>query len=125
MNDRYRTWLAAAALAAACAGCSSEHDVEFRILTEAPPEVFLSGELIEIPEGIAVGVEAIALEDDRRVGKRVDLFPARPGIIGMDRGLGERVFVMYGVRAGSTSVDMYFNNDLVGTLTAQVIEQGE
>jgi hypothetical protein len=115
--------LAIALLALGTVGCSHEYRVHFKYLTDAPSDVLVTGELIEMPEGAVVGVEAWALEDDERIGDRVDLIPARPGIVGIDFGLEERTFVLYGIALGATSVDVYFNDDLVGEISAQTIEQ--
>ncbi len=114
------TLLAAAALTT---GCADDHSIEFRYLTNAPPEVVIDSDRMVVPEGIAVGVEAIAVENDHLVGDIVDFVPVRPGIIGIDRGVQERTFVIYGMTVGATSVDYYFNGELIGNIAAEVTVQ--
>jgi hypothetical protein len=114
------TLLSAAAL---LTGCADEYSIEFRYLTNAPPEVIIDSERMQLPEGIAVGVEAIAVEDDHLIGAIVDFVPVRPGIIGIDRGTQERTFVIYGMAVGATSIDYYFDGELIGNLPAEVTAQ--
>jgi len=104
-------------------GCTDEYSIDFRYLTMAPPEVVIDSDQMTVPEGIAVGVEAIAVDNGDRVGSIIDFVPVRPGIIGIDQGLEERTFVIYGMAAGATSIDLYFDNERVGEMPAEVIPQ--
>ncbi len=117
------TCLAALLALGSLIGCTDEYSVDFRYLTNAPPEVIIDSDRMEIPEGIAAGVEAIAVENGNRVGAFIEFVPARPGIIGIDKGLEERTFVIYGMTAGATSIDLFFNNELVGEIAAKVVPQ--
>ncbi|MBW2456277.1 MAG: hypothetical protein JRI68_17290 [Deltaproteobacteria bacterium] len=115
-----------ATLLAACAlttGCANEYSIEFRYLTHAPPEVIIDSDRMLLPAGIAVGVEAIAVEDGRLIEDFIDFLPVRPGIIGIDRGVQERTFVIYGMTVGATSVDYYFHGELIGNMPAEVTPQ--
>lgn len=115
-----------ASLLAACAfttGCANEYSIEFRYLTNAPPEVIIDSDRMLLPAGIAVGVEAIAVEDDHLIGDLIDFLPVRPGIIGIDQGVQERTFVIYGMSVGATSIDYYFNGELIGNMPAEVTDQ--
>jgi len=104
-------------------GCTDDYTIEFRYISSAPPEVLVDADQIRLPEGIAVGVEAIAVEDDRLVGSVIDFVPVRPGIIGIDRRTHERTYVFYGISVGATSVDYYFDAELIGTIPAEVVPQ--
>jgi hypothetical protein len=120
---RRLTCLASVVALSSLIGCTDEYSIDFRYLTMAPPEVVIDSDHMEIPEGVAVGVEAVAVEDGDRIGDLIDFVPVRPGIIGIDRGLDERTFVIYGMAAGATSIDLYFNNERVGEMPAEVVAQ--
>ena len=117
------TCLAAVLALSSLSGCTDDHSIDFRYLTMAPPEVVIDSDHLSVPEGIAVGVEAIAVENGDRIGALIDFVPVRPGIIGIDRGLEERTFVIYGMAAGATSIDLYFDHELVGEMPAEVMPQ--
>jgi hypothetical protein len=104
-------------------GCSSERRVDFRILTNAPPEILVTGDLIEIPAGMAVGVRAVAVIDDERRPDRVELFPQRNNIVGIEPSLGDRTWVIWGINPGSTAVEIFIAGEYIGDLTAMAVEQ--
>ena len=104
--------------ALALTGCSSDYRVDFQILTDAPPEVFVTSDLIEIPAGMAVGVRALPVVDDERTNDRLDLFPQRNNIVGIEPGLEERTWVIWAKNPGSTAVDVFIDGERVTSLTA-------
>jgi hypothetical protein len=109
-----------AALAATLMGCASDYDIQVRYRSDAPPEVQMDSQRLLIPKGIGVGVEIIPIEDDERIDAEVDMVPLRAGIIGIDLTLDDEVLFIYGVDEGSTEVDVYFDDERVLTLSAQV-----
>jgi hypothetical protein len=112
--------LALTAAAATLLGCEPDYEIQVRYLTSAPAEVQMDTRGIFIPKGVAVGVEIIPIEDDEQMDEDVDMVPTRPGIIGIDLGLEERTHVIYGVEEGATSIDVYFDDEQVFTMSAQV-----
>jgi hypothetical protein len=116
--------LAAALAAAGTMGCSSDYDFRVRYINaDVPTEIQIDSREIRIPEGMAVGVEIITIEDDEIEDFDVEMIPIRGGIIGIDRGLEEEYMIFYGVNAGSTGVDIYFDEELVFEVSAIVNEQ--
>lgn len=113
----------ALALVASSAGCSSEYWVDFTYVSDAAPSVLVDSDRIEIPAGLAVGVTATPVEDGERTGLALDMVPVRPGIIGIDQALEERQWVIYGISAGATSIELWFAGELVGEMPAVVTEQ--
>jgi hypothetical protein len=115
------------ALSSLLPACGSEHSVEWRILSsDAPSGILLTEDRIEIPEGIVVWARAIPLEDDERIGKPVDMTPVSP-IIGIDKAsdsdddeVGTEL-VLFGIREGITSVDVYFGEERVDELQVMVV----
>jgi hypothetical protein len=115
------------ALSSLLPACSSEHSVEWHILSNAAPSgIVLTEDRIEIPEGIVVWARAIPLEDDKRISKPVDMTPVNP-IIGIDRASDAdddqagTELVIFGVREGITSVDVYFGEERVDELQVAVV----
>jgi len=103
------------------AGCADDEWVEFRILTETPAETVLQPDLVQVPEGWAIGVEAIPIESHTRLEQIQVLFvPDTAGVIGIDRGLEMNHFVIYGVGPGSSTVDIYFDDEIIGDIPARV-----
>jgi hypothetical protein len=101
-------------------GCGDDW-VEFRILTEAPPDTVLQPDQIQIAEGWAVGVEAIPISSNSRVDAVLELVADNPSVIGIDRSLETNHFVIYGVGPGQSGVDIYFDDDLIGDMPANVV----
>lgn len=106
---------------AALQGCSSDEWVEFDVLTDLPPGALLQPDRIEVPEGWAIGVEAIPIESNKRVEVIVDLVVDDPRVVGIDRALEANQFVIYGVGNGTTSVDIYFDDELIGDIPARAL----
>jgi len=117
-------FLAVALASSGLMGCESDYDFRVRYINaDVPTEIQVDSREIRIPEGMAVGVEIIPIEDDEIEDFDVDLVPIRGGILGIDRGLQEEQKIIYGVNAGSTGVDVYFDEELVFEVTAIVSEQ--
>ena len=72
---------------------------------------------------MAVGVEILPIEDDEIEDYDVEMVPIRGGVLGVDRGLEEEHLIFYGVNAGATGVDVYFDEELVLEVQAIVNEQ--
>jgi hypothetical protein len=121
MIARHACWLVAAA--ALTMGCSHEYSVELRLVTDAPLDVIISDTEIIVPEGMAVGVRPIPYRDGDRIDDVVEFVPARPGIIGMDPGVEEGIWVFYGEEAGSVSVEVTFDEEYRFDLRAEVVPQ--
>jgi hypothetical protein len=108
------------------AGCAPDQWVELEPITELPSQTVLQSDRIQILEGRAVGVEAIAIENNKRLDDvALDLVVDVDGIIGVDRGLAANTFVIFGIAPGSTSVDIYFDDELVGDMPAVVVAADE
>ena len=103
-------------------GCSSERRVDFQILTDAPPEVLVTDDLIEIPAGMAIGVRAVAVIDGERREELAEFFPERSNIVGFEPSLEERTWVIWGKNPGSSSVEIYLDGDYAYDLTAVTLE---
>jgi len=118
--------LALAAVALGLAGCSHDYWVRFGFVTDAPPTVIVNGDQIEIPVGYAVAVRAWPMRDEEELSSsmEVDLQSLRPGMLGVDHGLRNREFVIYGSQVGTTSVDVYFGSSYVDEITARVVPAG-
>jgi len=106
-------------------GCGSDYNVEFRSLTVPPKTVSLDDDQVQIPASIAVAVEVTPYEDGEEMGEDVfvELVSQNHGVIGVDVALEEREFVLYGVEPGSTDIDLYFDDDFVGSINAVITEQ--
>ncbi len=115
--------IAIGAIAASCVACSNDYYVDFSYISDAPPSVLIDRDSMEIPAGIAVGVKAFPMEDDRREDAALDLVAARPGIIGIDSSLEEDTWVVFGSSPGVTEVEVWFDGELVGEIPARVTEQ--
>ena len=109
-------------VALAATGCSSDYRVDFQILTNAPPDVLVTSDLIEVPAGMAVGVRAVAVIDGERRKDRVELFAQRSNIIGIEPSIEERTWVIWAKNPGSTAVEVFIDGDYVGDITAVGLE---
>jgi hypothetical protein len=108
----------------AATGCTPDQWVEFDVLTDVMPNTVLEADRIVVARGFAVGAEALPIENNaRRDEVVIDLVPDADGIIGIDHGLEKNTFVIYGINAGSTTVDVYFDDNLIGDMTAKVVAQ--
>lgn len=110
-------------LVLAATGCASEHWVDFTTISDAPPSVLLTRDRIEIPAGLAVGVRALPVEDGDREYVTLEMVPVRSGIIGIEQSLEDDEWVIYGQSPGSTAVELFFGDELVGEMPAVVTEQ--
>ncbi len=104
--------------ALALAGCSTDYRVDFQIVSDAPPEVLVTSDLIEVPAGMAVGVRAVAVIDGERRKDRVELFPQRSNIIGIEPSIQDRIWVIWAKNPGSTAVEIFIEGEYVGDITA-------
>ena len=113
-----------AGAAAMLLGCEPDYDIRVQYISDPPPEVQIDSQNIFIPKGIAVGVHLIPIEDDEQVDEDVDMIAARPTILGIDRHNldddKENDKVLYGREEGSTSVDVFFGDELVFSMSAVV-----
>jgi hypothetical protein len=112
------------ALAALCAvGCSSPQ-VDFVVTTSPPRTVSIGSEGIRIPVGIAAGVEArVFYGGDSDKDANVELRTNPTGVIGADRTLDRNRFVLYGMRTGSATLEIFVDGDRVNRLAAVVTPQ--
>ncbi|MBW2526733.1 MAG: hypothetical protein JRI23_21295 [Deltaproteobacteria bacterium] len=111
--------------AASSLGCSSDYWVRFQFTTAAPAAVVVESDRIELPAGLAAGVRALPMRDDEQLGDQipVNLVSRRPSTLGVDQGVEERHFVLFGVEPGTTWVDVYFDDDFITEIPATVVEQ--
>jgi hypothetical protein len=119
--NRARLWTLAP-IAALLGGCGSDYWVDFKYISDADARVLMTRDRIEIPVGFAVGVEAYPVEDGERQTVDLEMSPARPNIVGVDRGLEEQQWVFYGESVGSTQLELYFDGELVGEMPAVVVD---
>jgi hypothetical protein len=115
--------LGAGLAALAVTGCSHDYWVRFQLLTDAPVDAVVDRDEIELPLGYAVAVRALPMRDDEALSSdmTVDLQSRRPSTLGVDDGLREREFVIYGSELGATTVDVYFGDDYAGEISATVV----
>jgi len=94
--------------------------------TGAPATVVVDSDQIQIPVGYAVAIRALPMRDDEQLSSsmEIDLRSLRPGMLGVDHGLRDREFVIYGSQVGTTSVDVYFGGSHVQEITARVVPAG-
>lgn len=113
----------AAGLLAFATGCSTEHSLEYTLVSDPPQSVLLADDLIEIPAGVAVAARIVAIEDDARRPDRVRMIPQRVGIIGVEEIVdGDREFALWGMEPGRTEVDVFFDGEKVLELEAVVTD---
>ena len=107
----------------ALAGCSHDYWVRFQLLTDAPVDAVVDRDDIEIPLGYAVAVRALPMRDDEEASSdmKVDLQSRRPSTLGVDNGLRDREFVIYGSELGTTTVDVYFGDSYADEISATVV----
>jgi hypothetical protein len=107
-------------------GCSHDYWVRFQIMTDAPATVVVGRDAIEIPVGYAVAVRALPMKDDEQLSSsmEVDLQSLRPSVLGVDHGVRDREFVIFGSEVGATSVDVYFGESFVEEIEARVVPAG-
>ena len=108
-------------------GCSHDYWVRFQFLTDAPGDAVADRDRIEIPVGYAMAVRALPMRDDEELGAdmEIDLQSRRAGTLGLDHGLREREFVIFGADVGTTWVDVYFGDDYVTEIEARVVPAGD
>jgi hypothetical protein len=118
--------LALGVVALGLAGCSHDYWVRFGLVTDAPASVVVNSDQIEIPVGYAVAVHAWPMRDEEQLSSsmEVDLQSLRPGMLGVDHGVREREFVIFGSQVGTTTVDVYFGGSYVDEITARVVPAG-
>ena len=115
-----RRWLPIFALLVACGG---ERSVHIAVTTSIEPSIRVGSERIEIPAGLAVGVRAQAVEDEIIQSELdVDLVAVNAGFVGIEPALEHNEWVIYGVSAGRTDVELFVEGDLVGDIPAIVVE---
>lgn len=110
-------------VAAAAAGCGYSLKAEDQ--TEPPIAVEVSGDEMSLPVGIAVGFRGVPRnhgdELDEEVG--LEILSDDPTIARVDPTTSARGFVIYGVRAGTTTLTVLLDGDeeliLPVTVTAQ------
>ncbi len=113
--------LAFAALSAV--GCSHV-TVDLATLTHPPRAVSISLDGISVPVGIAAGVDARVFDGDSRdTRSKVDIAAVPADVLGVDRTLDKNHFVLYGIRTGSATVEIYVDGDRVSRLPALVSPQ--
>jgi hypothetical protein len=109
--------------ALAVTGCSHDYWVRFQLVSDAPAQAVVDRDDIEIPLGYAVAVRALPMRDDQELSSdmTVELQSRRPSTLGVDDGLREREFVIYGSELGTTTVDVYFGDDYADEISATVV----
>jgi hypothetical protein len=117
-------------------GCSDVYTLAFSYESGPPDNAVVSFDEIRIHEGIIVGVTARPLEDDEPMDTEttVRLVTDDSSVLGIAEGLfdgdAERddedanwSFVVYGAKAGSTSVTVYIDGERQGEIPAVVEPQ--
>jgi hypothetical protein len=110
--------------ALALGGCSHDYWVRLVILSDADPLVVATDEMVQIPLGQAVAVRAIPMQDEERMDAdvQIELESQQPSVLGLDEGIEQREFIIYGASAGQTAIDVYFGGDWVAAIPATVRE---
>jgi hypothetical protein len=121
---------------ASMTGCSSFYSLEFVYESGPPDNAVVSFDEIRIHEGIVVGVTARPLEDAELMDSEtvVRLVTDDPTVLGVaqafdpeydsdDEDEANWSFVVYGAKAGSTSLFFYIDDDLQGEIPAVVDPQ--
>jgi hypothetical protein len=116
--------LAVVAAAWLLGGCSHDYWVDLDLLTDADPSVVVNRDEVRIPLGYAVAVRATPMKEEDRLDAdvEVDLESLRGDLLGVDRGVRDREFIVFGASVGQTEIDVSFGGDWVDTLTAIVTE---
>jgi hypothetical protein len=103
-------------------GCSANYSVSFDYNSAPPDDALIDGQQIRIHEGIAVGVDAHPVEDGELMDTQtlIHLESEDPGVLGIASAISpdaeEREgvnwsFVIFGVKAGSTSVTVFIDGE--------------
>jgi hypothetical protein len=79
--------------------------------------VSVDDEYIELPVGLAVGVQLVDAAEDETT--RMSAFD--PKIIGVGRTPGLHEFVIYGIAPGTTNIEVYIDDLLEGTVETVVV----
>jgi hypothetical protein len=116
----------AAALVLFTLGCEPElARIELHARTTPPGSIELSEQAIRIPNGLAVGFLATALdESDSPMPPEttVEMASPDPEIVGVDPSLELGAFVVYGVSPGSTEVSVAVNGEFYSSIPVRVTE---
>ena len=108
------------------AACGPRYDgLEFKLHTEPPVPVRISGEEIELPVGIAVAVDVTPLSSGRfdyYESDQLDLDPEDRSVLRVEPTGDPRRFIMIGVSPGETCVEVEVDYDRHGCIPARVIE---
>jgi hypothetical protein len=105
-------------------GCSSDYSVDFYYNSAPPDDALIDGHQIRIHEGIAVGVDAHPIEDGERMDTKtlLHLVSEDLGVLGIASAISNHVdveeregvnwsFVIFGVKAGSTTVTVFIDGE--------------
>lgn len=131
------TGMLALGAALATTGCSPKFErIDFTYDAEPPVTSAVSFASVQIPEGVVVAVTARPIAESGQVmpaDTYVDLKPKDPAILGVAFALpqtqrraadeAEWSFVLFGARAGMTTVDVRVGNETVATIPAVVAAQ--
>jgi hypothetical protein len=113
-------FLALAALAVGAVGCHPFDRVDFDAVTTPPVAASVTFDEVTIPKGIAIAVEARPMSGDDELDAELELRSADTSILGVDPGVDDKTFVLYGVSVGSTVVEVYYDGELEDEIPAQV-----
>jgi len=110
------------AAVAVLASCSHDYWARFHILTSGPG-VVVNRDVIQVPLGYAVAVRATPMKDDKELDEdvEVDLVSLNQTVLGLDHGVRDHEFVIWGAREGRTSVDVYVGGSYGEEIDAIVV----
>lgn len=112
--------VALAALAVGAVGCHPFDRVDFDALTTPPVAASVTFEKVTIPKGIAIAVEAHPMSGDEELDAKLELRSRDTRVLGVDAGVDDGTFVLYGVSVGSTVIDVYYDGELEDEIPAEV-----
>lgn len=125
--------IAAALVLAGATGCSGFDHLDFTFKSAPPDGATVTFEHIQIHEGIALGVTARPMDGSDTLDEStvVQLESRDPGILGVGPGLPDDddedtanwSFVIFGAKAGTTTITVRIDNDLEGEIPATVEPQ--
>lgn len=87
-------------------GCGHTYDVEFDVISKARSGQVVDPGGIELVEGQAIGIEVIAIQDEReREGWTVRASSDSPSVVDISETLEPNIFVVQGIAAGEAEIE--------------------
>lgn len=117
----------ALAILVALAACSPNYDgVDLETTTSPPTTVFVSSREVELPAGVSVLVEARARSANRHsydASYDVELRSDDRNVLRIEPGVARSEFLLIGVRAGNTCIEVIVDDELEDCIDAVVVQQ--